>query len=453
MRRRQPATPKQAAVAEASVLRARRRLYVFSPLPPQRNGLADYLVEYLALLAQDFDLHTVTQARLLPDAQQALAALPITVLSEAQFLALQPDPAAQTLFNLGNNGDCVYMLDHLRAFPGAVIVHDVSLFYLHQLALQRARADSLFGHWLAEEGHAIPGEFLQRDGALHSTPGLLYQECLMLRRVVGSGQGLMVHTRYAERRLRGAVHGLPLGAEQGRPLLRMPHFVLPPPTLPADRRAEVLAKFSVSADAFLMLVPGFLTGNKMLYEVLAAFRQVQAQCPGSQLLLAGEERADEYPVSQRIAAWWPEGDGPEVSGYLDAEELDVLLGRADLSFVLRYPTYGESSGILPRAALGGGQVLTVDIGAYPEFQSPQVRTVPVGGPCVPALVEGILRAFRQWQGDTAAARASRQAEEATRQQALAPALLYPGLRDWLDQSWRMAQPVGAAPAPTVGAGS
>ncbi|MEZ0203440.1 hypothetical protein [Ideonella sp.] len=435
------------------MVRARRRLYVFSPLPPQRNGLADYLVEYLGLLAQDFEVLAVTQARHLLDSQQALTSLPITLISESQFLARQPDPAAQTLFNLGNNGDCVYMLDHLRAFPGAVIVHDVSLFYLHQLALQRAWANSLFGHWLAEEGHAIPGEFLHRDGALHSTPGMLYQECLMLRRVVGAGQGVMVHTRYAERRLRGAVHGLPLGAEQGRPLLRMPHFVLPPPALAVDRRAEVLAKFSVSPDAFLMLVPGFLTGNKMLYEVLAAFRQVQAQCPGSQLLLAGEERADEYPVSQRIAGWWPEGDRPEVSGYLEADELDVLLGRADLSFVLRYPTYGESSGILPRAALGGGQVLTVDIGAYPEFQSPQVRTVPVGSPCVPALVEGILRAYRMWQQDSPAARASRQADEALRQQALTPALLYPGLRDWLHESWRLTQPGEAVRSPTVGVAS
>ena len=42
--------------APAMVAGGRRRLYVFSPLPPQRNGLADYIVEYLPMLAEDFDL-------------------------------------------------------------------------------------------------------------------------------------------------------------------------------------------------------------------------------------------------------------------------------------------------------------------------------------------------------------------------------------------------------------
>jgi hypothetical protein len=116
----------------------------------------------------------------------------------------------------------------------------------------------------------------------------------------------------------------------------------------------MLARCRIGPEDVLLLVPGFLTGNKMLYEVLAAYRQVQPEAPRLRLVFAGEERPSEYDLSARIAAWWPGGDGPAVTGYLDAQTLDALLARADLSFVLRYPTYGESSGILPRAALGAG---------------------------------------------------------------------------------------------------
>lgn len=187
-----------------------------------------------------------------------------------------------------------------------------------------------------------------------------------------------------------------------------------------------------------MLVPGFLTGNKMLYEVLAAYRQVQPDAPRLRLVFAGEERPAEYDLSARIAAWWPAGDGPVVTGYLDAVALDILLARADLSFVLRYPTYGESSGILPRAALGGGRVLTVDIGAYPEFESPRVTPLKVG----PGLVSELARAMRevaQTAPSTSELRRRHQVEEAQRQAGRAPEFLYPAWRDWLDLSRRRAQ--------------
>ena len=120
-----------------------------------------------------------------------------------------------------------------------------------------------------------------------------------------------------------------------------------------------------------------------------------------------------------------------VTGYLDAVALDTLLARADLSFVLRYPTYGESSGILPRAALGGGRVVTVDIGAYPEFASPRVTPLNVG----PGLVDELARAMAEvaraapWGPED---RQAHQADEAQRQAGRTPAALYPAWRAWLD---------------------
>lgn len=412
----------------------RRRLYLFSPLPPQRNGLADYIVEYLPMLAQDFDLCLVAESGRAAAAAEALAGTPCRVIDEAVFLASQPEPGAQVLYNIGNNGDCAYMLDHLHRFPGVVVVHDVSLFYLHQVALQMERANGMFNQWVRDTGYEVPADFVARDGSLGRTPGLLYQECLMVRRIAASARGLMLHSRYAEARFRGGAFDVPLGAEHGRPLARIPHFVLPPAARAPDT-LEVLQRFGVEPQDILLLVPGFLTGNKMLYEVLVAHARVQPSHPRLKLLFAGEERPDEYAVSERIRQVWPDGDGPRVTGYLDARELDILLGRADLSFVLRYPTYGETSGILPRAVMGGGRVVTVDIGSYPEFESPLISQAPIG----PGLVDALARHILALCDDlpTPEQRAARRAVEAERAATLGPAALYPRVRELLDAAWEV----------------
>jgi glycosyltransferase involved in cell wall biosynthesis len=410
----------------------RRRLYLFSPLPPQRNGLADYIGEYLPLLAADFDLCLVAESGCAANTAAQFSPAPFEVLDEAVFLARQPEPGAQILYNVGNNGDCAYMLDHMHRFPGVVIVHDVSLFYLHQAALQMERAHGMFNHWVLDAGYQVPADFVHRDGSLSRTPGLLYQECLMLRRIAQSARGLMLHSRYAEARFRGGAVDVPLGAEHGRPMARIPHFVLPPAP-PSPQTEAVLRRWRIEAGDVLLLVPGFLTGNKMLYEVLVAFLRARATHPRLRLLFAGEERASEYAVSDRIRQLWPEDDGPLVTGYLDAHELDILLGRADLSFVLRYPTYGETSGILPRAVMGGGRVVTVDIGSYPEFESPLIDHVSIGAGLVDQLVACIHRACADLPD--ALARAARRASEAQRADALTPRALYPRVRAVLDAAW------------------
>lgn len=408
-------------------------LYLFTPLPPQRNGLADYIVEYLEPLARDFTLTLVAENGVAAKAAALYRDQPFDVINEAQFLARQPDALACMLYNLGNNADCVYMLDYVHRFPGLIILHDVSLFYLHQLATQNGRAHAMMGTWLVDDGQKLPEYCLHPDGSLARTPGLLYQECLMVRRLAESARGLVIHSDYAERRIRGGAHGVSFGPEHGRPIHRIPHFVLPPAKRSAPTEdADTLARFGLAPDDFVLMCPGFLSGNKMLYEILVAYRQLADQIPGLKLVYAGEERPEEYSLSDRIKQLWPAGDGPVVTGYLTSDELDILLERADVSFVLRYPTFGETSGILPRAVMGGGRVITVSIGSYPEFQSPAIEHVPAGARTAQALHDCVLKAWKQ--KDVTTPRGIRRTAEARRARSLTPRALYPRLRSALLQS-------------------
>ena len=422
--------------AGASVAVARPRLYLLSPLPPQRNGLADYIEQYLEPLARDHELVLVAESGVAPQVAAHFAGRPFEVIDEARFCARMPDPRAHILYNLGNNRDCIFLLDYIHRYPGTLILHDISLFFLHQIALQQQRANGMMARLLQEDACPLPDVFLKSDGSLASSPGIAYQECLMLRRIVVSAHAVVVHSAYARRRALGAVTDPARPGGLAHKFLQMPHFVLPAPDIAAAASAATLARWGVRDGDFLLVVPGFLTGNKMLYEVLVAYHRALRSHPQLRLIFAGDERADEYPISDKIRQLFPQGDGPLVTGYLGSDELDILLHRADLSFVLRFPTYGEASGILPRAVMGGGRVVTVDSGAYPEFESALIERAPVGPGLVDFLVGSIERAIAARATD--GPRVLRQAEARRRTAALSPVALYPMLRAAIAQAARPA---------------
>jgi glycosyltransferase involved in cell wall biosynthesis len=421
----------------------RPRLYLLSPLAPQRNGLADYIAQYLEPLARDYRLAVVADSGIAKEVAAYYVGASFEVMDEARFCARQPDAEARILYNLGNNRDCIFMLDYLHRYPGTVILHDISLFYLHQISLQAARANGMMSRMLLDDGYKLPDYCLNSDGSLSSSPGMAYQECLMVRRVVEAARSVVVHSGYAHRRALGGVTDPRAPNALPRKFCRMPHFVLPPPEIGSSESASTLARFGLRNDDFVLVVPGFLTGNKMLYEVLVAYRRAKESHPQLKLVYAGEERPDEYPISEKIGLLWPDGDGPIVTGYLSSDELDILLNRADLSFVLRFPTYGETSGILPRAVMGGGRVVTVDIGSYPEFQSDQIERVAVGPSLPGALEASIERAVDAKPGESP--RILRQAEARRRMAAMAPGALYGSLRNAIEQGVQGLQAPGTAP--------
>jgi len=373
----------------------------------------------------------------------AQAALPgHHVIDEMAFLAQPPQASDQVLYNLGNNTDCAYMLDYTARFAGALLLHDPALLYLHQVADRRNWTERLMGSRLAAEGHTVPAPFLSRDGRLTASPGLLYQECLLLRDLTRVMHGVLVHSHYAARRLAGALYPHPV------PLLtQVPHFVQPPaqPT-PAALHAA-LAPLGIAPTDLLLLVPGFLSGNKMLYEVLVAHHALVATHPQLKLVFAGQARPEEYDLAARIAALWPAGDGPQITGYLDADALDLLLARADICCVLRHPTYGESSGLLPRAATSGAAVVTVDAGAYAELDLPSLYRIPVGPLAATALAETLATLLAEAGGTEA--RQARRTAALLSARTLTPAALYPRLRVWLDDchaaQQRAAQALGTPP--------
>jgi hypothetical protein len=104
----------------------------------------------------------------------------------------------------------------------------------------------MMGRLLAEDGYKLPDYCLNSDGSLASSPGMAYQECLMVKRVVESARSVVVHSGYAHRRALGGVTDPDSPGSLPRKFCRMPHFVLPPPEV-SSARAPRRSRASASA--------------------------------------------------------------------------------------------------------------------------------------------------------------------------------------------------------------
>ena len=195
------------------------RVAYYSPLPPERSGIADYSALLLPALEQLVEVEVVRRGR------------------------TRPVAADVALYHVGNDPEAHgWIVDALRRRPGVVVLHD---FVLHHLV-----AGLTIGR---KDGPRLP----RRDGARrrHSGPacsahGVLDgrvsppwetrpDEFPLAGEVLANATGLIVHSHYVEERvLRAGYHG---------PIWRIPHPAWPTRSTCSRRRSTAGRSSAASA--------------------------------------------------------------------------------------------------------------------------------------------------------------------------------------------------------------
>jgi glycosyltransferase involved in cell wall biosynthesis len=334
----------------------------FSPLPPERSGIADYSALLLPELGRRVEVELPRRGRTKPQRGTDVA-----------------------LYHVGNDpGAHGWIVEALRRRPGVVVLHE---FVLHHLVagLTVGRRDAA-GYLDAMEREAgVVGRMLAHGVLDNRLPPLwetrpedfpLAGEILALAR----GHGLIVHSRYVADRARAA-------GFDGR-IWRIPHPAWPPPEpAPAELEGEPLIGCL-----------GHLNASKRIPQLLQAFVRLRDRHPRARLLLAG-------PTSARfdLAGWLQRfgllGDAAVVrEHYVDEGRLWALLAACDVCVSLRAPTMGETSGIAVRALSLGRPLVVSDIGWFAELPDDVALKVPVGHGEVDLLVEALERAGAELGG-------------------------------------------------------
>jgi glycosyltransferase involved in cell wall biosynthesis len=319
------------------------RAAYYSPLPPERSGIADYSALLLPVLARLIDVDVVRRGR------------------------TRPVAADVALYHVGNDPESHgWIVDALRRRSGVVVLHD---FVLHHLVagLTLGRKDGTAYLAAMERDAGIPGRLLAHgvlDGRVLPPWETQPDEFPLTGEVLTSADALIVHSHYVEERARECGYG--------GPIWRVPHPAWPMPDVEPARfdGSPVFGCF------------GHLNASKRIPELVDAFALVRRRHPNAKLLLVG-------PASPGFDADRFVQEGVERIDYVDETRLWSLMAGCDACVSLRAPTMGETSGSVIRALSLGRPLVVSELGWFAELPDDVALKVPVGEDEVPALATAL----------------------------------------------------------------
>jgi glycosyltransferase involved in cell wall biosynthesis len=303
----------------------------YSPMPPERTGIAHY------------------SAMLLPELSKRLD---VEVISTGNPATRQP---GNPIYQLGNNPHHEWIYLQALKTPGVIVLHDVVLHHLIvEMTLARGDADAYAAALRASHGAVGEAWARGRAAGLHSEMGNFLLPASI--EVANRSRAVIVHNRWAADLLRSfgvstPIHVVPHPSRGPRPQPSPPHKV---------------------AGVF-----GFLTSAKRGEVILEAMSKTR----GVELLVVGEA-APNIDASQF-----------QTTGYVSDEDFDAYYARVDRIVNLRYPTAGETSGTLIRAFEAGKPVAVSDYAQFAEYPDECVVKIPFGEGEAEALAEFLMRDF------------------------------------------------------------
>jgi len=326
------------------------RVAVWTPMPPEPSGIADYNLRLLATMARDPRLELTAVVR--EGVSDAFAPRGVALCAVGDY---DPDDYDIDLYHMGNNPTFhSYMFSHIVRRPGVLMLHDPAIVDFIDVILG-GKERRIFADEVAYNIGCPDNDYPTIDEAIERWDRL---ELLMSRRIVESSLVTMVHSEWAAEELRRRFH-----LESVR---SVPHAVWSDRAPGAARTGATIA-FGVF---------GSISAHKRLLEVVAAFAEVRERGVDATLVIAG--RRDNPTVENQLEIFIDRHDLYDVVTMdLDTdddrytryqEECDVMVG-------LRWPTTGETSGPLLACFAMAKATIVSDLPQNREFDDDYCRKV------------------------------------------------------------------------------
>jgi glycosyltransferase involved in cell wall biosynthesis len=315
----------------------------YSPLPPERTGIADYSALLLPELRRHFDVHVVRRGR-----------------------RRAPRGADVSLYHIGNNPDAHgWIVSALRRRRGIVVLHD---FVLHHLiaGLTVGRGDRAGYLDAMQRDSAVFGRLIAHgviDGLIPPVWETRAQDFPLVHEVLDHADGVIVHSHFVEGHVRDVG-------------FRGPVWRIPMPAFPEPGEAR---PFALPRPASIVIgCFGNLNPAKRAPQLLQAFAKLRTRHPDALLVLAGGISSRYDLELQAAENGLSLGESVVHLGYLDESDIAPLLAACDVLVSLRWPTMGETSASVVRALAAGRPIIVSDVGWFSELPDSVAAKVPVG---------------------------------------------------------------------------
>jgi len=299
------------------------RIAWFSPLPPDRSGIADYSAELLAQLASSFEIDRYPERAAHDFVWRA-----------------QRNPYDLVVYHVGNAACHDYMWAYMVRYPGLVVLHDARLHHARaRCLLDRKRIDAY-----REEFHydhpAVDRAVTQF--AIEGLGGPLYYLWPMVKVVMDTARMVAVHSPWVAADLRDAhPHARVETIRMGVSARAASH----------GARSEIRRQLGLPDEAVVFAAFGKITAEKRVPAILAATEALAGEGRPVFAMLVGD--ADGYPtLAREIAARGLDGR-VRLTGYVADAAIADHLAAADVCLCLRWPTALETSASWLRCLAAG----------------------------------------------------------------------------------------------------
>lgn len=338
------------------------RLAVWTPLPPQQTGVADYSVELLNQLRIAREVEVFVDGGYLPpiDLLRRFRVMHSSAFERRQAQA----PFGNVLYQMGGSLFHLYMYEPLQRHGGVVMLHDL----LWSCVLW-ARA---MGGGGGPEAFRRDVEALEDDAALAELDTLdarsegldadAREEALwdflcrypMLRRIVECTDTQIVPFPTAADELRRRYPG-------ARPAVVAMGVADPSAGLPRSAVTTARARLGLGPSTLVLGVYGIVHPFKRIESCIRALAQLVAVHPDVRLLVVGRALDPAYDERLRaLAGSLGVAEHVVLTGHLDRDAFDAHLLAADVVLNLRFPFLTQMSATLMRAIAAGKPVVISD---------------------------------------------------------------------------------------------
>jgi glycosyltransferase involved in cell wall biosynthesis len=326
------------------------RVAFFTPVSPQKTGIADYSEqEMLPHLSRFCDIDIFIDKNVTPSNKNLIKDFNIYPYSDFPALETNYDIP---IYQMGNNLLHKFVYDTLIQYPGIVVLHDIFLHgFLWNVSLAQGDANKYidtFEYCYGKKGAKI-AQIAVSTGVF---PEFEYP---LIKKIIDKSLGVVSHSNY----------GIKLIMEENRDSITKKinqPYTIPDPGRAVDHQ-QIKSVLDLSGFYPIISSFGFIFSHKRYNIILKAFRRFLAFYPNAMLVLVGEDMMD---LRKRISDLGLE-KSVFISGYMPHNKVQQYLDVSDFCINLRYPTAGETSRSVLQIMASQKPVIVSDVGWFSEL--------------------------------------------------------------------------------------
>lgn len=364
----------------------RPRIALWTPVPPQQSGIADYSAELVEELSTTSDIEIFVDSGFTPDLE-LVRRYPVHHFSA--FARRNRSGAFEaTIYQMGNSHFHLYMYDAIRTQPGIVVLHDMAWSQV-LYGQMRGRGDlaGFISQLKADEGADAAREFVEFE---RFTPPVCERARLefldrhsMLGGLVDSSLAQVVHfdacgTELVEQYPNARPHVVDMGVAD--PYGRRPHV----------EQGAARARLLLPSGSFVVGTFGIVHPVKRIEACLRAVACVLPLVPNLVLLVVGRMAGPEYEAHLRhLAAELGVDQHVRFTGHVEKAVLNDHMIATDVVVNLRTPTHKHMSAIVARAVAAAKPVVISEFSGWAFLSESCFVRIPIDDTEVDALAEAL----------------------------------------------------------------